>query len=126
MIERFGGRGFAVFAGSEDFLLQTMRAGGAGCISATANINPAAIARLAREWQAEDAEAAQRELSATRAILQNFPMIPALKATVARHSGDAGWSRVRPPLVALDAAQREKLGAELDAVGFTMPGLSAN
>ncbi|HEX7718309.1 MAG TPA: dihydrodipicolinate synthase family protein, partial [Woeseiaceae bacterium] len=36
---------FRVFAGSETFLLRTMRAGGAGCISATANINPAAIDR---------------------------------------------------------------------------------
>jgi len=123
MIERFGDRGFAVFAGSEDFLLQTMRAGGAGCISATANINPAAIARLARDWQAEGADHAQAKLSETRAIVQGFPMIPALKATVARHSGDEGWARVRPPLVALTAGQREQLGAKLDAVGFTMPGL---
>jgi 4-hydroxy-tetrahydrodipicolinate synthase len=123
MIERFGDRGFAVFAGSEDFLLQTMRAGGAGCISATANINPAAIARLARDWQAEGADHAQAKLSATRAIVQGFPMIPALKATVARHSGDEGWARVRPPLVALTTGQREQLGAKLDAVGFTMPGL---
>jgi len=38
MIERFSARGFSVFAGSENFLMRTMRAGGAGCISATANV----------------------------------------------------------------------------------------
>ena len=40
--------GFKVYCGSETFLLQTMRAGGSGCISATANINGPAIARLAQ------------------------------------------------------------------------------
>ncbi|MGH7128763.1 MAG: dihydrodipicolinate synthase family protein, partial [Planctomycetaceae bacterium] len=37
---------FRVFSGSETFLLQNLRAGGAGCISATANVNPAAIVEL--------------------------------------------------------------------------------
>ena len=37
---------FRVFAGSESFLLANMRGGGSGCISATANINPAAIDNL--------------------------------------------------------------------------------
>jgi 4-hydroxy-tetrahydrodipicolinate synthase len=44
MLERFAPQGFAVFSGSETFLLATLRGGGAGCISATANVNPAAIA----------------------------------------------------------------------------------
>ena len=42
--------GFQVFCGSEAFLLQTLRAGGAGCISATANINGPAIAQLASRY----------------------------------------------------------------------------
>jgi 4-hydroxy-tetrahydrodipicolinate synthase len=37
------GSDFDVFVGSETFLLATMRSGGAGTISATANVNPAAI-----------------------------------------------------------------------------------
>src|SRR5262252_11217537 len=54
MLERFQPRGFDVFAGSEVFLLGTLRGGGAGCISATANVNPAAIARLAATWRDSD------------------------------------------------------------------------
>ena len=38
--------GFDVFVGSETFLLANMRNGGAGTISATANVNPAAIYEL--------------------------------------------------------------------------------
>ena len=75
MLERFQPREFDVFAGSETFLLATLRAGGAGCISATANVNPRAIATLARDWQQPDAEARQTALDRVRATFQKFPMI---------------------------------------------------
>ncbi len=52
---------FRVFAGSEHFLLQTMRAGGAGCISATANINPNAIYNLYKEWKSNQADDLQKQ-----------------------------------------------------------------
>src|SRR5436189_1703575 len=42
--------GFDVFVGSESFLLANMCNGGVGTISATANVNPAAIHKLYREW----------------------------------------------------------------------------
>src|SRR5690625_144161 len=50
LIEAFGEE-IDIYAGSEHFLLQNLRAGGAGCISATANVNPGPIAALARGWQ---------------------------------------------------------------------------
>jgi 4-hydroxy-tetrahydrodipicolinate synthase len=124
MLERFQPRGFDVFSGSETFLLATLRGGGAGCISATANVNPAAIARLATQWQAPDADAQQRGLDAVRAAFQKQPMIPALKAAVAYWSGDAQWRTVRPPLCALDEVQQHELFAALEALRFTMPGLA--
>src|SRR6516164_8056208 len=40
------GSDFDVFVGSESFLLENMRNGGAGTISATGNVNPAAIYKL--------------------------------------------------------------------------------
>ena len=115
--------GFRVFAGSESFLLQNMRHGGAGCISATANVNPAAIDRLYREWRSDGAETLQDELNAVRNTFMDFPMIPALKATVARHSGDAAWRRVRPPLLSLSEENSVALAGALDRLGFDMPGL---
>jgi len=45
---------FDVFVGSESFLLANMRNGGVGTISATANVNPAAIHKLYREWNTAD------------------------------------------------------------------------
>jgi 4-hydroxy-tetrahydrodipicolinate synthase len=123
MLEQFQPQGFDVFAGSETFLLATLRLGGAGCISATANVNPAAIARLAKNWKQPDAEAKQKELDLVRTTFAKFPMIPALKAAVAEFSGDEEWAIVRPPLVELDASQRQALREAMRAIGFSMTGL---
>jgi 4-hydroxy-tetrahydrodipicolinate synthase len=123
MLERFQPQGFDVFAGSETFLLATMRAGGAGCITATGNVNPGAIVQLYRNWQAADADARQAALDAVRATFAQFPMIPALKAAVARFSGDPGYAAVRPPLLRLNEQQNTDLLAALCAREFSMPGL---
>jgi 4-hydroxy-tetrahydrodipicolinate synthase len=122
-LDAFGGSGFDVFPGAETFLLQGMRHGAAGCISATANVNPAAIAGLHATWQAADADAQQARLDAIRGTFAKFPMIPALKAAVAHWSGDPGWATVRPPLVALTPEQSATLVTQLEQAKFTMPGL---
>ena len=122
-LDAFAKNGFDVFPGAETFLLQGMRNGGAGCISATANTNPGPIARLFDTWQNGDADAQQKRLDDIRATFAKYPMIPALKAAVAHYGGDAGWAMVRPPLVELTADQTRSLIADLDARGFTMPGL---
>jgi len=114
---------FRVFAGAETFLLQNMQSGGAGCISATANINPAAIDRLYQEWQSTQAEGLQKDLDEIRETAMAYPMIPALKATVAHFSNDAQWRTVRPPLVALADDQSSALVTSLLKKGFDMPGL---
>jgi 4-hydroxy-tetrahydrodipicolinate synthase len=124
MLEQFQPHGFDVFPGSETFLLAGMRGGGAGCISATANVNPGPIARLAATWQQADADAQQAALDAVRGVFQTYVMIPALKAAIAHYGDDPAWTTVRPPLVELDAAERRALIDGLDAVGFTMPGLA--
>ena len=120
LLEAFADTGFAVFAGSEVFLLSNMRQGGVGCISATANVNPAAIHRVFESWRDPDAGAMQEKIAATRAVVQKYPMIPALKAIVARGFADPEWATVRPPLVPLTGSQCESLAAELDSHGFTL------
>src|SRR5436190_9943878 len=124
-LDQFAKSGFDVFAGSETFLLQNMRGGGAGCISATANVHPGPIARLYDTWRAADADRQQARLDEIRAVFAAFPMIPALKAAIAHHGHDAPWAIVRPPLVALKREQAQALAAELEQQRFTMPGLAA-
>ena len=115
---------FRVFAGAESFLLRNMQGGGAGCISATANINPAAIDRLYQQWQSAEADDLQKELDDIRDMTMAYPMIPALKATVAHFTNDTQWRTVRPPLVQLADDQCSSLMEELLQKGFDMPGLS--
>ena len=124
MLEQFQPHGFDVFPGSESFLLPALRGGGAGCISATANVNPGPIARLAATWQQADADEQQANLDAVRNVFQSYVMIPALKTAIAHYGDDPDWVTVRPPLVELDAEQQADLVERLDAVGFTMPGLA--
>nr|WP_198982889.1 dihydrodipicolinate synthase family protein [Herbaspirillum sp. ASV7] len=120
MLREFGAAGFDVFAGSETALVQTMRHGGAGVISATANVNPAGIAALCRQWDDPQAQAWQEELNEVRAAFAGFPMIAAMKAAMSCGLRDPGWNRLRPPLVELDAIDREALLRQLDALGFTL------
>src|SRR5438309_3918831 len=63
-LDAFAETGFDVFVGSESFLLANMRNGGVGTISATANVNPAAIHKLYRQWNtAGDADNADQQQS---------------------------------------------------------------
>jgi len=123
MLDNFGKDGFDVFAGAESFLLATMRNAGKGCISAMANINPAAIHKLFINWQSAEADRMQEDLNGIRNIFQSVPMIAAMKATVAHYGNDPAWATMRPPLVELAAEQQDALLAELTAKNFAMPGL---
>ncbi|MCX6589898.1 MAG: dihydrodipicolinate synthase family protein [Acidobacteria bacterium] len=123
VLDAFAGEEFDVFAGSEVFLLDNMRHGGRGCISATANVNPGPIHHVFANWQAGNADALQAGITATRATIQKYPMIGALKAIVAHYGADPDWVTVRPPLMNLSAAHTAALMPELDALGFAMPGL---
>ena len=125
MLDAFAKEGFDVFAGSEVFLLDNMRNGGKGCITATGNINPGPIDRVFRNWRSAEADKLQAGITATRKIVQKQPMIAALKAAVAHFGNDPQWKVCRPPLIELTASQEEQLIGELKASGFTMPGLAA-
>ena len=124
-LDTFAKGGFDVFPGSESFLLAGMKNGGAGCISATANVNPAAIDKLYREWQKPDAELQQEGLNTVRKTVGQYVMIPALKQVVAHYSGDPQWATVRPPLTELTAAQSKNVIDGLQRLDFTMPGLGS-
>ena len=123
MLENFQPDGFDVFSGSETFLLATLKAGGAGCISATANVNPAAIAELSEHFEAANAPARQAQLDAVRSQFDGYVMIAAMKGVIAHHKSDPAWSRVRPPLTEVTASEQADLVSALSEVGFSMPGL---
>jgi|tagenome__1003787_1003787.scaffolds.fasta_scaffold20909290_3 4-hydroxy-tetrahydrodipicolinate synthase len=104
-----------VFAGSERFLLDTLRWGGDGCISATCNVTAAQSRRVYDLWAAgsDEADAEQAALTEARSFLDGYPLIPALKAVMRHTTGDERWRNLRPPLDALDDERAGELVARL-------------
>ena len=139
-------RAFDVFVGSESFLLANMRNGGVGTISATANVNPAAIHELYADYNRQncsgvcvkrranrkalgtsasttDLTTLQARLNVVREVFarKSWPsMIAALKQAIAIYGNDPEWARVRPPLVELTTEQARKLAAELEKIEFSI------
>ncbi len=115
--------GFGTFAGTEQYLLPVLKAGGAGCISATANITCAVSAAVYAAFKdgRDDAAARQETATAVRLMLQAYAAIPSLKEAMAVHTGDPSWRHMRPPMRPLDDAQARQLADEMTAMGFTLP-----
>jgi 4-hydroxy-tetrahydrodipicolinate synthase len=118
LLDRFPG--FAIFPGSEVFLLDGLRKGGAGCITATGNVNVPGIRKVYENWKTSQADALQAAITLTRKTIQAYPMVPALKRIVAHFHADPAWAAVRPPMLPLSEAQSAALLADLDKIGFTL------
>ena len=113
--------GFTVFPGSEIFLLEGLRNGAAGCITATGNVNARMIRNVYDNWQTDQADALQAEITAFRQTIQARPMIPMLKAIVAHFNNDPEWNRLRPPFLPLDETDAKAGIAELtEQYGFEL------
>lgn len=109
-----------VFAGTEHFLLDYLRAGGAGCISATTNITAPYAARICKDLQAEDGEQRQQQLSAIREIVQRYPLTGALKGLLAELTGLQDWRNTRLPLQCLEQKSVGELADSLAKLDFRL------
>ena len=119
LIERFPD--LAVFPGAENLLAAGLEIGGAGCISAGCNVNARAIRELYDQALAgQDVAARHAEVETVRQILQRYALIPAMKQMIADAKGDRGWSRLRPPLMALSDADAKALAADLQSLDFQL------
>ncbi len=115
--------GFAVFAGSDSLLLPVLEAGGAGCITACANVACHLARRVVDDHAGGGATESHAALDAMRKAIEVFPLSAALKEIMADHTGNAAWRTVRPPLTPLSPDQVADLTARLDAAGATLPPL---
>lgn len=113
----------AVFPSSESRLLEGARMGAAGCISASANVNVAAIRRLYDARAGAGAEALHAGVSAVRTVLERRALIPSLKGLLAAATGDPEWGVMRPPLMPLPAESIRALIADLREAGLDLAAL---
>ena len=107
----------AIFPSSESRLDEGLRLGMAGCISATANVQPRAIRRLIDSHGTPEAAALNERISTVRAILERYPLISSLKALLARDTGHGEWAITRPPITPVPADAMARLFDELAACG---------
>lgn len=88
----------AVFPSSEAQLVRGLASGGAGCISATVNLNAAAIRALYDGAVAgKDVAEADAAVKAFRKGVQDAGLIPSMKALLAVRTGDGRWLNMRAP-----------------------------
>jgi 4-hydroxy-tetrahydrodipicolinate synthase len=124
MIDAFAADGFEVYSGADNYLQKILAEGGAGCITAAANVNARFGAAVYKHRTGPEADAAQAVLDATRKAATAVPLIPGLREIIARSTGDAAWRTIRPPHMALDAAQGQKAWDAMQAAGaLPLPGL---
>ena len=120
MVREFGGDGFEVYVGYDDGLHDILKLGGAGCITAAANVGSAAGALVYAGWDRPEGANAQIVLTAVRRAVTMVPLIPGLKALVARHTGETAWRNTRPPHLRLSGEEEMRLFAAFDACGLTL------
>ncbi len=117
--------GLAIFSGTERYLLPVLEAGGAGCITAGANVTSSDIGRLYAHWLESggdgEAVALQQRVGELRDLIEGIPMVAAMKVLIARHRDEAGLARVAPPLAALAQADAEAFLARVDQAGLSLP-----
>jgi 4-hydroxy-tetrahydrodipicolinate synthase len=102
------------------FLLDGLRKGAVGCITASGNVNVPGIRKVYENWRTPQADALQAEITLTRKTIQAYPMVPALKRIVAHFHNDPDWAAVRPPMMRLTEAQSAALIGDLAKIGFSL------
>lgn len=111
---------FNLLPGTETYLLNILKAGGLGCISASVNITVALAAEVYKNWQNKDMTNQMNEIINIRKTVAVFPMIPALKSIMSRKTGKANWQNVRPPLVKMVKEDSQKLYNDLSRFKLTL------
>ena len=120
LCDAYAADGFAIFPGSEVFLLDGLRIGGVGCITASGNVNVPGIRKVFENWKTPQADQLQADITLVRTTIQKYPMVPALKRIVAHFHDDAEWANVRPPMERLSDAQSKALLADLAKIGYSL------
>lgn len=107
----------AVFSGTEQFLCDNLALGGAGCISATTNVTAQLAAKVVASAGSKRQEL-QDQLTQIRLMLQQYPLVGALKQIMEWHTGRQTWRNILPPLTSLPQEQSELLRQKVTSSDF--------
>jgi 4-hydroxy-tetrahydrodipicolinate synthase len=118
--DNFAADGFEVYCGDDGALYRLLEAGGAGCITAAANVGCSVSAKVYAARGTAEGEAMQVTLSAVRAAVTSQALIPGLKSLVARNLADPAWLNIRPPHLKLTDEAEQALFRAFDATSVTL------
>jgi 4-hydroxy-tetrahydrodipicolinate synthase len=100
----------AILVGDERQLAKAVRAGAQGTICGVANLVPGLLRPMVYDGT---------ESPIVNTLVDeicSYPVLPAVKALVGHLHGDPGYGAMRPPLEALNEAQRQRLFAAFDTI----------
>jgi len=114
---------FMVYTGTETLLLDILKKGGAGCITATANLIAPECQRVYQAWKNNKqrvAEQAQMNLTDLRKTLENYPLVSELKSLFASKTNAEEWDNMLPPFAPILDKQVEELTEQIKGLGLDL------
>ena len=114
---------FMVYSGTETLLLNILREGGAGCITASANLLAPECQLVYQAWrndQQNTAEQVQKELNVLRKALESYQFVSELKGLMALHTGSEHWQEMLPPFIPLLPSQVRELSEKINDLGLNL------
>tara|TARA_B100001142_G_scaffold327142_1_gene384097 strand:+ start:273 stop:1205 length:933 start_codon:yes stop_codon:yes gene_type:complete len=114
---------FMVYSGTETLLLNILREGGAGCITASANLLAPECQLVYQAWrndQQDTAEQVQKELNVLRKALESYQFVSELKGLMAEHTGSEHWQEMLPPFIPLLPSQVRELSEKINDLGLNL------
>ena len=112
-----------VYSGTETLLLNILREGGAGCITASANLLAPECQLVYQAWrndQQNTAEQVQKELNVLRKALESYQFVSELKGLMAEHTGSEHWQEMLPPFIPLLPSQVRELSEKINDLGLNL------
>ena len=115
--------GLIVYPGAELPVIESIKLGAPGCISATANINSSDISKVIdlchkKDW--DKAKDLHKKVKKVRLLFRDYAPIPAQKSLLTKKTGNKVWSNVRPPLISMSKEKSDELANKLnDQFGYS-------
>ena len=118
IVERFPG--FSVMAGADPLLLPLVKAGGAGCITATSNLRADSLRYIFDHINDPSLKAEidqhQKRINDWRNLSNSYAQLATIKAMISKVRGDARWCALRPPLTAITAQEQETIWTQMQQI----------
>ena len=112
-----------VYTGTETLLLDILRKGGAGSITATANLIAPECQHVFQAWKngrPEAADQAQKHLTALRIAFESYSFVSELKSLLAAQTNSGEWNHMLPPFAQLPDEQVEELTEQIKVLGLDL------